>query len=148
MMSPVVQALWIGLPVTAVALVCVYFQKRSWRTPAKTARGAELKAAAQMVVPMSQLGIRISPDRFVYANTGRILGPLDGATATLTPAVPVHGLKPSTGFVAITFPDGTVWEHRYALRNQALAKSQLARFQAYAAATPPGQFRRTRPGWV
>jgi hypothetical protein len=145
-MSPVAQALTVGTPIAVLACAISYAQRYAWRKPAPTPRAAELRAAAAMMLPMPQLGIRVCTTRFIYANsTGRCLGPLDGATGRLAPAVPVTGLKPKTGWFTITFADGTTWTHRYALANQKLAAAQLARFQAMTATTPPGAWRRTRP---
>ena len=144
-MSPVAQALTVGLPITAVVLVCVYVQKLAWRRPPADARAAELRAAVSMMLPMPQLGIRVGVDRFIYAATGRCLGPLDGATLALAPSTPVSSVKPGTGWATITFADGTTWRHAYPMRNMVQVVSQQARFDAMAKATPPGLFKRTRP---
>ena len=135
-----------GSPFAVLACAAAWAQRYTWSRPPKTARQARVRAAWLSAPVLPQFGVRIGSDRFIYSMlSGRCLGPLDGATAAVAKSVPVTSLKPSTGWCTITFADGTVHRSLFALRNLPEAQAQLAKFQALAAATPQGQFRRTRP---
>jgi hypothetical protein len=136
-----------GAPIMGAICTIRWFQLRALRRPPKTPRQAQLRAAWLSAPVLPQFGVRIGPDRFIYSMaTGRCLGPLDGATATVAKSVPVTTLKPSTGWATIRFADGTIHRNLIGLRNWAEAQAQLARFEAVAAAMPAGAFKRTRPG--
>ena len=143
-MTPAGHLFVYGAPVAVFICAAVWWQKFRLRHPPKTAREAEQRALWASTPVLSQFGVRISRDRFIYGPRG-ILGPLDGATASIVKSVPITKLKPSTGWCVITFADGTVHRQLLGLRNLDVAQAQLAKFEALAASTPAGQFKRTRP---
>lgn len=131
-------------PVAVLVCLVAFIQRWSWRQPPKTPQQVRARATWQRVFPMGQFGIRLGLDGFVYSNaTGRCLGIAGGAKATATPVVPVTRLKPSTGWAVITFADGTTHRQPYALRNQAEAAAQMARFNGLATQQAHAAFRRT-----
>jgi hypothetical protein len=149
-----------GTPVMCLVTLFVWAQKRAWRRPPRTPREAAMRAALVRAPVLSQFGVRITRDRFVYGAGGRNLGPLDGATASVERAVPAGSVRvrtrggpartvpvrAHTGWAVIEFADGTTRRHPFGLRNEMEARAQAAQFNTLAAWMPSGGgFRRTRP---
>lgn len=143
-MSAAAHALAVGLPIALLVCTVAYFQKRAWHRPPRNEGAARFRDFWTPNVALPQFGVYIA-GRYVYG-AGHILGPLDGAKATIEPwRSDVVKLKPTLGWATITFADGTRHRHAYALIRQAEAQADLARFEAMAKAVPAGQFKRTRP---
>jgi hypothetical protein len=143
--TPAALLLYAGPPTVALCAAS-YFQRRAWRRPARTPAEERRRNAWSVMFPLSQFGVRVGADLFVYANgTGRCLGHSGGAKATIEPSIPVGKVKPRTGLAVITFADGTSHRRRFGLRLLPEAKAQAARFNGIGQATQPATFRRTRP---
>lgn len=143
-MSPAAQWLAIGTPIAVLACIITAIQRRTWQQPPANPKAAAFRATWATILPYAQLGVRVDPDGFVYTNAGnRCLGQAAAATVQLVPVITVGKVKPSTAWAVITFADGTVHRHRFALRNLREAKPQADRFNGVAAQQAQGVFRRT-----
>ena len=131
-------------PVAVLVCAMAWIQRYSWRQPPKTPQQARARNMWAVMWPLSQFGVRVGPDGFVYANaTAKCLGQAGGATATVVKSVPVTKLKPSTGWCVITFADGTSHRQFFGLRNLAEAQAQADRFNQIGQQQAQANFRRT-----
>lgn len=145
-----------GVPIAFIISIVVASTRRRWRQLPKSEAQLRLQVAWKGAPILPQFGVRVGfeHDPFLYDNlTGKRLGPLAGAKASLDPdQVPPSFMRGGRsiqlpGRAVITFADGGVHSNLFAMRNMAEARAQLARFNAVtgAVAMPAGQWARTKP---